>query len=125
MFIKKRVCMNCLQILWKCIPRTLNIYMRLCVTQLPSRCQGGTVHLSHAGEPLPTGADTDSDTDPQFGLFFTAFYSEVDHKVECVTDGDRLTAVYRLLWVPKPGAPVSQRPSAALAVGYQSQGLEF
>ncbi|KAL7625336.1 hypothetical protein AAE478_004552 [Parahypoxylon ruwenzoriense] len=79
---------------------------------LPSKHDGGGVHLSHAGKSYVFETDKTSD----FGLTSLAWFSDVTHEIEPLRSGYRLVLTYNVLQVG------GTRMSASV-VGKQSSQL--
>lgn len=63
------------------------------VVCLPSKHNGGEVHLSHSGEKKVF----DTSTTSEFDLSTLAWYSDVKHEIKAVTSGYRLVLTYNLV----------------------------
>ncbi|KAI0835287.1 hypothetical protein F5Y06DRAFT_137588 [Hypoxylon sp. FL0890] len=60
---------------------------------LPSRHEGGSVHLSHAGKSYVFDTDKASD----FGLTSLAWFSDVTHEIKPLKSGYRLVLTYNII----------------------------
>lgn len=63
------------------------------IIALPSKHEGGQVHLSHAGKTEVLTTATNSD----YGYTYLAWFSDVVHEVKPVTSGHRLVLTYNLV----------------------------
>lgn len=60
---------------------------------LPSKHQGGSVHLSHAGKKYVF----DTDKSSEFGLTSLSWFSDVTHEIKPLTSGYRLVLTYNII----------------------------
>jgi hypothetical protein len=66
---------------------------------LPSKHEGGEVHLSHAGERKVFHTAPES----EFGLSSLAWYSDVTHEIKPITSGYRFVLTYNLVKLASSG----------------------
>ncbi|KAL6071747.1 Fe2OG dioxygenase domain-containing protein [Balamuthia mandrillaris] len=88
------------------------------IIQLPSRCQGGALLVSHGGV-RQTFDFGESSGMAAFQCHFAGHYADVEHEVKEVTSGHRLAVVYNLVWtnpnLPRPRSEPFQRSVEAFA----------
>ncbi|XXH00494.1 hypothetical protein Hte_006840 [Hypoxylon texense] len=64
------------------------------VVCLPSKHQGGSFHLSYAGEKYVI----DTDKTSEFGLTSLCWFSDVTHEIKTLTSGYRLVLTYNIIY---------------------------
>ncbi|KAL2830432.1 hypothetical protein BJY01DRAFT_260876 [Aspergillus pseudoustus] len=89
-------------------PRAANQIGSLVVC-LPSKFTGGSLHVQHHGHKVTFDWSDKSDTRIQWA----AFYSDCEHEIETITQGDRITLTYNL-YVTEPIGQLLPSPTAPM-----------
>ncbi|TDL27746.1 hypothetical protein BD410DRAFT_835057 [Rickenella mellea] len=76
------------------------------VIVLPSLHQGGALLLKHEGKEVTIDAAKDLDAKPPGTVAWVAFYSDVEHEVEQVVSGHRVTITYNLYFTDSSTLPL-------------------
>ncbi|KAJ3033570.1 hypothetical protein HDV00_006055 [Rhizophlyctis rosea] len=63
------------------------------VVQLPSKHEGGGLHIRHKGETEVFKFDEESED----GIFYAAFFCDLEHELKPLTSGHRLCLIYNLI----------------------------
>ncbi|TDL27718.1 hypothetical protein BD410DRAFT_781599 [Rickenella mellea] len=103
-------------------PYKLNVYGSLVVV-LPTAHEGGALVLRHDNKELIFDSGKEFDSKPPGTIAFVAFYSDVEHEVQQVNSGHRVTITYNLYFADEK-AVVSAPTTVTPAVDQFSASLK-